>query len=92
MSNSIALAQKYLPYLDAIYKKESLTTGLDASNAQIQFVNAKEAKVFKTSVQGMGDYGRNSGYVKGDVTSTWETLELDYDRGREFNVDVRLAA
>jgi hypothetical protein len=87
MPNSIALANKYLPFLDAIYKKGSLTAGLDAANGQVNFTGANVAYVFKTAIQGLGNYARNAGYVAGDVTSTWEALTLAYDRGRSFQVD-----
>ena len=39
------------------------------------------------SMQGLGDYSRNEGYVKGDVTLTNETVKCNFDRGRMFNVD-----
>ena len=39
------------------------------------------------SMQGLGDYSRNDGYVKGDVTMTNETVKCNYDRGRKFYVD-----
>ena len=38
-------------------------------------------------MQGLGDYSRNDGYVKGDVTLTNETVKCNFDRGRMFNVD-----
>ena len=39
-------------------------------------------------MQGLGDYNRNTGFVAGDVTGEWETMELGQDRGRSFMVDV----
>lgn len=39
------------------------------------------------SMDGLGDYSRNSGYTKGDVTLTYETVTFNYDRGRKFDVD-----
>lgn len=87
MSNSIALAANYLPILDEIYKRESLTSVLDTANERIQFINADTIKLFKTAMDGLGNYSRNSGYVSGDVTGSWETLQLQYDRGRAFQVD-----
>lgn len=85
MANNIELAKKYLPMLDEIYKRASLTTALDQTVVQILDGNA--VKVFKTSMQGLGNYGRNTGYVDGDVTGVWETLTLTQDRGRSFMVD-----
>ena len=50
MPNSIALAQKYIPILDGIYKRESLTARLLGANALIRFDGANTVKVFKTSL------------------------------------------
>ena len=85
MANSFTLAQKYLPLLDAVYRQSSRTAILDATG--IQFVGANTVKVYKTSMDGLGNYARNIGFVKGDVTGTWETLTLTKDRGRSFMVD-----
>lgn len=87
MPNSIALANKYLPILDEKYKKESLTSRLDAANGSIQFVGANAVKLFKTSMDGLADYSRNAGFVQGSVTGTWETLTLSKDRGVSLSVD-----
>ena len=87
MPNSIALITKYLPILDEIYKNASLTSILDATANKVQFLGANAVKLFKTSVDGLGNYSRNSGYVDGSVTATWETLTLTQDRGRSFMVD-----
>lgn len=85
MPNSIALAQKYLPLLDEIYKAESKSAILDSTN--VEFLNANTIKVFKTSMDGLGNYNRNTGFVAGDVTGTWETMTLERDRGRTFMID-----
>lgn len=85
INNVIALAQKYVPLLDEVYKAAAKTSVLDAT--KVEFVNANTVKVFKTSMDGLGDYSRNSGFVDGDVTGSWETMTLTKDRGRSFMVD-----
>lgn len=85
MANTIALAQKYLPLLDEVYKASSRTAVLDAT--KIDIVNGNTIKVFKTSMDGLGNYNRNTGFTNGDVTGTWETMTLSKDRGRSFIVD-----
>lgn len=87
MANSIALTEKYLPILDEVYKAESKTAILDATGARVQFDGTPTVKLFKTSMQGLGDYSRNTGFVSGDVTGTWEAKTLSQDRGRGFMVD-----
>ena len=88
MANTIALAEKFIPVLDEVYKEASLTAVLDgASDLVQQGANANELIIPKLDMQGLGDYSRNSGYVSGDVTLTNETVKCNFDRGRMFNVD-----
>ena len=87
MANSIVLAQKFLPILDEVYKRESLTSRLDAANGEIQWIGADTVKLFKASVPGLGNYDRSAGYPHADYVSTWETLQLTKDRGVDLMID-----
>ena len=84
--NTIALAQRYLPMLDEVYKYSSRSAILD--NPRVEFIGGNAVKVFKTSMDGLADYSRNNGYVNGAVNGTWETMTLSQDRGRSFQIDV----
>jgi len=84
-ANSIALAQRYLPMLDEVYKASSRSAVLD--NANVQFVGGNAVKVYKTSMDGLADYSRNGGFVAGAANGTWETMTLSQDRGRAFQID-----
>lgn len=85
MPNTIALAQKYLPILDEIYKASAKTSMLDAQD--VRFVNANTVQVFKIAMDGLANYNRSTGFVTGDVTGAWEDFILSKDRGRAFVVD-----
>lgn len=88
MANSIELAKQYVPVLDEIYKLASLTSKLDGNPDLVRAgANANELIIPKLSMQGLGAYSRNSGYVNGDVTLTNETVVCNFDRGRMFSVD-----
>lgn len=88
MANTIALASTYVPILDEIYKVASLTAKLDGAPELVRAgANANELVIPKMSMQGLGNYSRNSGYVGGDVTMTNETVACNFDRGRMFVVD-----
>lgn len=87
MTNSIALAKRYVPYLDAVYKEASKTAFLDSQTRQNDLTGVNEILIFKTSMVGMGDYSRSTGYPAGDVTGTWQTLTLTKERGRAFSID-----
>lgn len=88
VANSIDLATKFLPFLDELYKRESLTALLDTTADRVNFIGAQTAKVFKVDVDGLGNYNRNAGFVPGSSDGTWETLTLEQDRGRSFSIDV----
>lgn len=88
MANAITLAQQFVPILDEIYKLSSLTAKLDGNPDLVRAgANANELIIPKLTMQGLGDYSRNSGYVAGDVTLTNETVQCNFDRGRMFTVD-----
>ena len=87
MPNSIALAEKFLPILDGVYKRESLTNRLLGANALIRFDGANKVSVFKTNPDGLADYSRNNGFVNGSVTAGWESYTLSKDRGVSLSID-----
>ena len=87
VANSVSLATKFLPYLDDVYKRQSLTAILDTANDRVNWIGAQTAKVFKVDVDGLGDYSRNAGFVAGSSDGTWETLTIEQDRGRSFSID-----
>ena len=86
MANSIDLAKKFVPIIDGVYKAESVTNGMDAATRP-DFSGVNEVKVLKVGTTGLGDYSREDGYPKGDVTAAWETMILTEERGKEISVD-----
>ncbi len=88
MANTMTLAKKFIPMLDEVYQAACLTSVLDGSSELVQQgANANELIIPKLEMQGLGNYDRNEGYAKGDVTLTNETVKCNFDRGRMFSVD-----
>ena len=88
MANNIQLFKKYIALLDEVYKLSSKSSILDGDASLVQAGrNTNEIIIPKMSLDGLADYSRNSGYVKGDVTLTYETVKFNYDRGRKFVID-----
>lgn len=88
MPNNLELATQFIPVLDAVYKAASLTAKLDgAADLARQGANANELIVPMLDMDGLGDYDRSSGYVKGSVSLKNETVKCNFDRGRKFTVD-----
>lgn len=86
-TNTETYASKFVPRLDEIYKRGSLTAILDTPNDLVQWTGAKTVNLFTFSTAGMANYDRNAGYVTGNVNAGWEPFTLSIDRGRSFQVD-----
>lgn len=85
---AIQLSKNYVPLLDEVYEEASLTGDLNSSPAMVKAgQNANEIVIPKLKMSGLGNYSRNSGYTKGKVDLTWETVKFNYDRGTKFEVD-----
>lgn len=86
MANAIITAEKYLPVIDKLYKKASLTSVLDSTTIP-DFSGVNTVKIMKVSATGLGDYSKQNGYAKGNVSLTWEPFTLTEDRSAELEVD-----
>jgi len=88
MPNNIQLRAGFVEALDEVYASESLTAVLDSNPAIAQMgAGVNEIRIPKLEMSGLGNYSRNSGYTKGDVKLTYETVKFNYDRGRKFEID-----
>lgn len=86
MANTINYAEKFVPVIDSLYKKASLTSALDAAT-KLDFTGTNTVKVLKVATTGLGDYSRDKGYPGGDVTVNWEAMQLTEERGKEMSID-----
>ena len=86
MSNTIKLAEKFVPVIDGIYKKASLTSVLDAQT-QPDFSGVNTVKVMKVTTTGLGDYSKENGYAQGNASLEWEAMKLEEDRSAALTVD-----
>jgi len=85
--NSIALASKFQPLLDKVYKNASVTLDLEAKESAVKFDGSNEIKILKLVLPPLGKYSRNDGFTKGYIEAKWESWKLSQDRGREFSID-----
>lgn len=85
--NTLATATLFQTTLDKIAIHDAVTGWMDANAGQVIYNGGAEVKIPKMSVQGMGDYDRDTGYVQGSVTLDYETRTMTQDRGRKFQLD-----
>lgn len=88
MANAIELFKKYATKLDEVYKLASCTSDLDGDTTLVRAgANTNEIVIPVLDMDGLADYSRNDGYVKGSANLTMESVKFNYDRGRKFGVD-----
>lgn len=85
--NTLATATLFQNTLDKVAIQDAVTGWMDANAGQVIYNGGAEVKIPKMSVQGMGDYDRDTGYAQGGVTLTYETRTMTQDRGRKFQLD-----
>lgn len=85
--NTLAAATLFMRQLDKIAVQDAVTGWMDANSGQVIYNGGAEVKIPKMSVQGLGDYDRDTGYVQGGVTLSYETRKMTQDRGRKFQLD-----
>ena len=73
--------------LDKVVMQKSVTSFMADNAMRARFVGAKTVVLPQVEFQGLSDYNRDTGFSKGAVKVTGETLELKKDRARSFNID-----
>ncbi|MBQ2392093.1 MAG: hypothetical protein II306_10070, partial [Clostridia bacterium] len=67
-TNSEAFAVKFTGELDKVLVQKSKTGFLTDNALRAKFVGAKTVKIPNISLQGLGDYDRENGFIKGVTT------------------------
>lgn len=85
--NTLATATNFQKALDMLAVREAVTGWMEANAGQVKYTGGAEVKIPKMSVQGLGDYDRDNGYLMGSATLEYETKKMTQDRGRKFQLD-----
>ena len=85
--NTLAMATIFQQALDK-QMIEGATSGWMEDNAgQVKYSGGNEVKIPKISMDGLGNYDRDAGYVQGGVSLAYGTYQMTQDRGRKFQLD-----
>lgn len=88
MPNTISLGKNFIPNLDEVYRLNSVTADLISDPSMSRAgANANEIYYPHISLNGLGDYDRNSGYTDNSVNLEWKSTTFNYDRGTKISVD-----
>lgn len=87
MANTLEYSKIFQPVLDKQIVQEATSGWMEANAGQVKYNGGDEVKIPSMIMDGLGDYNRQTGYVDGDITLTWNTYKLTQDRGRRFHLD-----
>lgn len=87
MPNTINYADQFSQFLVQKYEAESRSYGLTQSNPQVQWLDAKTIKLPVITLSGYKTHTRTVGFNAGNLSNTWETKTLSFDRDVEFFID-----
>lgn len=85
--NTLEFATKFTGELDKIYVQESKTGFMTDNAMRAKFVGARSVKIPNISLQGLGDYDRDTGFITGTITIDNSVFTLTQDRARSFQID-----
>lgn len=79
---------KVVPRLYTQYFQGAFTSFMENNAVGVEYKGGKYVTMSEMSVDGLGNYDRNLGFVRGNVTGSKKQYEMTMDRGREFLIDV----
>lgn len=75
--------------LDKILERETCTADLNMNRDLLgQFSGNGKIEIPSIAMDGLADHTRGQGFVRGGATLTFEPYTLEYERDREFSIDV----
>lgn len=87
MANAINYATLFQQALDQQAIAGATSGWMEANSGQVIYRGGKEIKIPKIAMNGLANYDRSAGFVNGDVTLEYETMQMTQDRGRSFSLD-----
>ena len=85
--NTLEYAKIFQPQLDRQIVEGATSGWMEDNAGQVKYTGGNEVKIPTISTQGLGDYDRDNGFVRGAVTLSYETYKMTQDRGRTFSLD-----
>ena len=85
--NTLEFCEKMTGELDKLFVQGPVTGFLADNVMRSKFVGAKTVLLPEMELSGLGDYDRDTGFIKGTVTVSNQPYTLAMDRARSFQLD-----
>ena len=87
--NTLEYAKIFQQKLDQQAEQQSTSGWMEANAGDVRYNGGDEIKIPDIVVQGLANYDRDNGFVRGAVTYKYQTHKLTMDRGRTFHLDAQ---
>lgn len=88
-NNLGGVVEKFTTRLDQVITQECVTGDLNMNQDLLGEMSGNGTiKIARMSMDGLADHKRGQGFTKGGITIEWDDYKLQYERDREFNIDV----
>lgn len=87
--NNLEYATLFQQELDRQVVAGAVTGFMEGNAALVSYSGGKTVKVPKISMDGLGDYDRNTGFKKGSATLEFEPFVMGQDRATSFSLDAQ---
>ena len=87
--NTIAMATKMSENVERAIIQKSAAGFLADNDLKAKFVGGKTVSIPQMTTDGLADYDRDTGFVRGAVSVTRKTYTLSMDRGKSFQIDAQ---
>lgn len=86
LSNCI---DKFTSRLDKVIAQETVTGDLNMNQDLLGEMSGNgKIEIATVSMDGLATHKRGQGFTKGGISLTWNPYQLEYERDREFSIDV----
>ena len=85
--NTLEFCEKLTGELDKLFVQGPVTGFFTDNVLRTKFVGAKTVLLPEMELSGLGDYDRDTGFIKGTVTVSNQPHTLQMDRARSFQLD-----
>ncbi len=85
--NTLEFCEKLTGELDKLFVQGPVTGFFTDNVLRSKFVGAKTVLLPEMELSGLGDYDRDTGFIKGTVTVSNQPYTLQMDRARSFQLD-----
>lgn len=80
---------KFTTRLDKVIAQETVTGDLNMNQDLLGEMSGNgKIEIASIDMDGLATHNRGQGFTKGGISVTWQPYQLQYERDREFNIDV----